>query len=471
MAGGRGRVDATLVLLVLLINGVVLVNARLHDPFVGYDARAHFRYIETLSQGRLPTRAETFEFFTPPLAYAPPAMLWPHAKAGFVGRAALHWNLAYSVALTLLLVRVARRLRPGDPVFARTALFLLGMMPVYYKTFAFVRPEPLLTLLALASLDQALRLFGEDDLGGRRMVALGLALGLLILTRQQGFFVIVAIVLFAAGRMIGRRSGCRSYLLAMAGALVIAFAVGGWFYLRLGAHHGGAMAYVREPSAFSLSNNPRSFYLGTGDRKLFRDPVRPSFRNQFLPTFYSEAWGDYGCYFLVYGIDQRARTFLPGAALEDALLRQTSRNVLLTNRVEMGRTLGRVNAVAVLPSVLLLLGVLAAIPSLVTLVRGGADPRRGMPALFLLTVLVTFVAYLALLILYPARSGNMIKATYVLHVLPAMALLAADLLARLRERSPRAHRAVVAILLGATAHNSLAFVTRYSPAAFAHWGL
>ena len=471
MAGGRGRVDATLVLLVLLINGVVLVNARLHDPFVGYDARAHFRYIETLSQGRLPTRAETFEFFTPPLAYAPPAMLWPHAKAGFVGRAALHWNLAYSVALTLLLVRVARRLRPGDPVFARTALFLLGMMPVYYKTFAFVRPEPLLTLLALASLDQALRLFGEDDLGGRRMVALGLALGLLILTRQQGFFVIVAIVLFAAGRMIGRRSGCRSYLLAMAGALVIAFAVGGWFYLRLGAHHGGAMAYVREPSAFSLSNNPRSFYLGTGDRKLFRDPVRPSFRNQFLPTFYSEAWGDYGCYFLVYGIDQRARTFLPGAALEDALLRQTSRNVLLTNRVEMGRTLGRVNAVAVLPSVLLLLGVLAAIPSLVTLVRGGADPRRGMPALFLLTVLVTFVAYLALLILYPARSGNMIKATYVLHILPAMALLAADLLARLRERSPRAHRAVVAILLGATAHNSLAFVTRYSPAAFAHWGL
>jgi hypothetical protein len=94
-----------------------------------------------------------------------------------------------------------------------------------------------------------------------------------------------------------------------------------------------------------------------------------------------------------------------------------------------------------------------------------------MPALFLLTVLVTFVAYLALLILYPARSGNMIKATYVLHVLPAMALLAADLLARLRERSPRAHRAVVAILLGATAHNSLAFVTRYSPAAFAYWGL
>jgi hypothetical protein len=375
------------------------------------------------------------------------------------------------VALTLLLVRVARRLRPGDPGFVRTTLLLLGMMPVYYKTFAFVRPEPLLALLALASLDQAHRLFGEDDLAARRVAALGLLLGLLILTRQQGFFVIAAIVLFAAGRAISRRSGWRSYLRAMAGALAIALAVGGWFYLRLGAHHGSAMAYVKTPAAFSLSNNPRSFYLGTGDRKLFRDPVRPSFRNQFFPTFYSEAWGDYGCYFLIYGIDQRTRTFLPGGALVDALGQQTSRNVLLTNRVEMGRALGRVNAVAVFPSVVLLLGVLAAVPSLVTLVRGGADPRRGMPALFLLTVLVTFVSYLALLILFPARSGNMIKATYVLHVLPAMALLAADVLARLRDRAPRAHHTVLALLLGATAHNSFAFVTRYSPAAFAHWGL
>lgn len=469
MAGGRGRIDATLVLLGLLINGVVLVNARLHDPFVGYDARAHFSYIETLAKGRLPTRADTFEFFTPPLAYTPSALLWPHAEPNVVGRVALHWNLAYSAALTVLLVRVARRLRPGDAVFARTTLVLLGMMPVYYKTFAFVRPEPLLALLVLASLDQALCLFGEDDFRWTRIATLGLALGLLILTRQQGFFVIAAIVLFAAGRMIGHRAAWRSYLGAMAGALVIAFAVGGWFYLRLQAHHGDAMAYVKEPSAFSLSNNPRSFYLGTGAEKLFRDPVRPAFRNQFFPTLYSEAWGDYACYFLVYGIDRRTRVFLSGGALEDALPRKRAPFFLRTNRDEMARTLGRVNAVAVLPSALLIMGVVAALPSLRALVHG--RPGRSMPALFLLTVLVTFVAYLALLIFFPSRSGTFLKATYVLHTLPALALLGADFLARIRERSPRAHNAVVAILVAATAHNSVAFVTRYSPAAFARWGL
>jgi hypothetical protein len=229
------------------------------------------------------------------------------------------------------------------------------------------------------------------------------------------------------------------------------------------------MAYVKEPSAFSLTNNPRSFYLGTGDGVIFSDPVRPSFRNQFLPTFYSETWGDYGCYFLVYGIDRRTHSFLSGGALEDAIPRKRAPRFLRTNREEMGRTLGRVNAVALYPSALLVLGVIAALPSLLALVR--RSEGRAQCALPLLVVLATFAAYLVLLVVFPARSGNMIKATYVLHALPAAALLGADLLSRIRERSPLGFRLLVALLVLTTAHNSVAFVTRYSPGAFARWGL
>jgi hypothetical protein len=111
----------------------------------------------------------------------------------------------------------------------------------------------------------------------------------------------------------------------------------------------------------------------------------------------------------------------------------------------------------------------AALPSLTALVRGRDEeaPR----ALLLLTALVTAAAYVALLVVFPARSGNMIKATCVLHAFPALALLGADLLARVRARSPSAFRVLVAILVATTAHNSIAFVTRYSPAAFTRWGL
>ena len=467
----RRRVDVVLALLLVLVNGVVLVNAHLHDPFVGYDATAHFGYIGALSEGRLPTAEDTFEFFTPPLAYVPAAVLSPigYRSLRLAGRVALYCNGLWSIGLTLLLVRIARLLRPGNAAAPRLALLLLGMLPVYYKTFAFVRPEPLLAFLAVAALHESLRVFGADSPPRWRWIGLGILLGLLVLTRQQGFFVIAATALFALGRVVGRRANRRLYLRALAGVLVLAFLVGGWFYLRLQSRHGSAMAYVKEPSTFSLSNNPVSFYLGTGDGALFREPVRPLFRNQFLPTFYSETWGDYGCYFLVYGIDRRTNSFLSGGALEDAIPRPRAPRFLRTNREEMARTLGRVNAVALIPSALLVLGVIAALPSLLALLRG--DEGRSQCALPLLVVLVTFAAYLALLVVFPARSGNMIKATYVLHALPAVALLGADLLSRIRERSPGTFRLFVVLLVLTTAHTSVAFVTRYSPAAFARWGL
>ncbi|MFI5184976.1 MAG: hypothetical protein ACHQNV_11290, partial [Vicinamibacteria bacterium] len=94
--------------------------------------------------------------------------------------------------------------------------------------------------------------------------------------------------------------------------------------------------------------------------------------------------------------------------------------------------------------------------------------RKALP---LLVVLVTFAAYLVLLVVYPARSGNMIKATYVLHALPAVALLCADLLLRVGDSRPWTFRVLLAALVLTIAHNSVAFVTRYSPAAFARWGL
>ena len=51
----------------VIINAVVFYNARRHDPGIGYDSDAHLHYLMALSQGRLPTSADTGEFFSPPL--------------------------------------------------------------------------------------------------------------------------------------------------------------------------------------------------------------------------------------------------------------------------------------------------------------------------------------------------------------------------------------------------------------------
>jgi hypothetical protein len=82
-------------------------------------------------------------------------------------------------------------------------------------------------------------------------------------------------------------------------------------------------------------------------------------------------------------------------------------------------------------------------------------------ALLWLVTAVTFLAYVVLLVIYPNPSGNMIKATYVLHVLPLAAILAADLLERVRLWSRPVFLAALVGLVVAAAHNGPALFTSY----------
>ncbi len=46
------------------------------------------------------------------------------------------------------------------------------------------------------------------------------------------------------------------------------------------------------------------------------------------------------------------------------------------------------------------------------------------------------MGYLILLVVYPTKTGDTVKATYLIHVFPLAAVLAADLLERLNRRFP-----------------------------------
>lgn len=466
------RGDWLLVGLLVAINGVVLANAILHDPAIGYDARAHFAYIRVLSEGRLPSEADTYEFFTPPLSYLPAALVRRLGFGGLflAGKVAQYLNVLYSLGVTVCLIRLCERIRPGCRSFKCASLLLLGMLPVFYKTFAFVRPEPLLVLLSLLVIERAVLIFVMDRLDWLSVLALGALLGLLLLVRQQAGFVILALGVFVVARAIARRETALAYVRALAVALAAAAAIAGWFYLRHASQRGSPLAYTRQSLPLSLSNNPQHFYLGTGDGRLFTDPVRPAFRNQLLPKLYSETWGDHECYFLVYGVDRRTHSFLAGGDLENAQRRRRAAFFLRTNRVEEGRFLGRVNIVALVPSALLVAGLVAGAAFGWRSWRRSEDARGLALGLLWLVVVVTLLGYVVLLVLYPSPSGNMIKATYVLHVFPLAAILAADLLERIRLWSKPLFFAALASLLLVSLHNAPALLTSYRPSALTRSG-
>jgi len=195
----NGRLNGPLLALFLGVNLIVLINACLHDPSVGYDAKWHLLYAQTLSRGLLPSPEDTLEFFCPPLpSLLPAALMALGVDLWWAAKCAQLFNVVLSIGLTFYLIKTAGLINPDRPFLKTASLALLGMLPVYYKAFVMVRGEPLVAFFAVLVVYEALRVFARDLPQARSAVPLGIAMGVLILSRQWGFFVVGAVVFYAA---------------------------------------------------------------------------------------------------------------------------------------------------------------------------------------------------------------------------------------------------------------------------------
>jgi hypothetical protein len=447
--------------LFVAVNGLVLVNAVLHDPRIAYDAGAHVKYVVALSEFRLPTVADTHEYFNPPLSYLAPALVYSTGAVPLWATVKLTQilNAAASLGLTWCLLRFCESVRPGNALFKMLSLGLLGMLPVYYRSFAFVRPEPLLALLTVIGACLVLPVVMANRPRIRDLLALGAVFGLLLLTRQQGLFVIVATAVFVA-LGVRRVAGARRALVATTVIVAATLIMGGWYYIHLYRSHGSPVAFPRALH-FSLSNKPAEFYFGLGLPALFQSPLRPMFDQQFFPVMYADTWGDYYLYFLVWGKDSRDGSYVHPRALGEGVGTGVP-SWLDTNHTPMGRYLGRVNAVSLLPSAILLGGVMLGLAALRQLFRApDPDDRPALArGLWGLIVAMSIATYIPLVI--AVSGGGTVKATYLLHVFPFAALLGAEALLRTRARAPRLASILLVALLLVGLHNAGTYVTRYA---------
>jgi 4-amino-4-deoxy-L-arabinose transferase-like glycosyltransferase len=460
------RIDLRLLGAYILINGLVLVNAYFHDPWIGYDSSYYFSYIRVLSEGRLVTRQESREFFSPPLPFAIPAVLM--ATTGMDVAHSVRFgqalNVVLSVCLTWYLLKVCRRLGSGSTL-GLGALVLLGILPVYYKSFALVRGEPFVACFAVIILDSVTLMIFRRQFTPVNAIILGLCMGLSALSRQWGLL-LVPPVLLLLGYFWIRLPTCRSSIAGVVGlSLVVASLVSGWFYIHLWSSYSSFTPFNRPPAAkFSFQNQPSEFYFGLSPELLFRAPVRPNFANQLIPIFYSEIWGDYWCYFSIASTDSRSSNHIAGRRLAAILETDSRPPWLITNYETMGAYLGRVNIVSLFPTFLALisLGVATGI-TLGRQVDTGVIPNhRAVLGFLLITIILTLAGYMWFLIMYPSiRRGDTIKATYVLHLFPMVAITVGYLLERIEERSRLLYRSLIGMLCAVFLHNLPAMVTHF----------
>jgi hypothetical protein len=441
--------------LVVAINLLVLINNILHDPGIGYDAQSHLDYVYVMPY-RLPTPEDTSEFFSAPLPYLIPSItnlagqeLFGISDTEFInGRTAQLMNFLLSIGITFFLVKICRLIAPQNGHYAAASLMLLGILPVYYKTFTQVRGEPYVVFFTILIVYLILTNLQERD-GSilKRGIYLGLALGLLGLSRQWGFLVYPAIATFGILLFLQNKPAGREYFKSIAIAFMVAFLVAGWFYIRLYTKYGTVTAFNREERRFSLSNQPPGFYrnTGLGDLLLFKAPTRPVFNNQLLPTFYSEIWGDYWGFFVFI---KEAVPFYGNHA----------------NQAAINPYLGRMNFVSLFPTLLYGLGLWVGFGYLARGLRK-TDQTASSLALALLTLIIVFSAagYFWFLIKYPEiPRGTTIKATYMLHAIALLPLLTAAFLEKLRAQSLRKYGFALAVCGLIFLHNLPGMITRYS---------
>jgi hypothetical protein len=462
-----GRRHPALILLAVAINGIMLLNAVLHPADIGYDAEQHLNYAITLAAGRTVGPYDSQEFFCPPLPYLFPAALIRYGglDPALAAKANQVSHVALSLALTVLLLRIAGILRPDSLRMKLATLLALALVPAYYKSFAIMHGEPWVALLTVASIYAALRIVVE---GHHRLVdalALGGIVGVAGLTRQWSLPGLLALGLWGAfavwhaGPSRPRLAGLFTVSLLLASALAAPF------YLNLHARYGSATVFNRPPKAdVGIDSHPISFYTGLGGPDLFQNPIRNAFRNQAIPMFYADLWGDWWGYFLVYGRDARSGQWLSGVNWSALLEQEPPPEWLITNRDSIAPLLGSINQVSLFPTLLAMVAGLHALRHLLRHVRGRL-PGANTAALSLIVLMTgaAFAAYVWFLVRYPNMGkGDTVKAGFMVHTIPCAALLVGALVDSVGRRHPRAARGLLVALLLVYLHNLPAMVTRFA---------
>ena len=442
----------------------------------GIDSGEHLAYAQYLdAHGRIPSKAENYEYSTPPLFHVlaigaehgvsavPSAALelpWNAATralwlllvaAGVValtsarrrvrigGTAALGlgalWGLDEAVSLAksepwsagrlialacgtgLVFVTglIARELWPAHVGRAVAAGAFAAAYPVVYRMSVLFHPEaPFAFLCALTFLVllRSARLGWPLRLGW----VLGALCGAAALTRQPAVLVICC--LLAAALWLGRREA-RGFLLRA--ALVTVLLAGPWWGYAYHRWHNPLQSNLAPRASLMMGSQPLSFYFGVPLASLVLHPYRPDFSDELLPKLHAELWSDW------FG------------GIHDRLHPTRAAKITASTQSVLGFF---ADALAIGGLALL------AIPASIRVLR-----RRGLSradvglALLALVAVAAFAGFVTTLIRFPQHDDDPIKSSYLLFTTPCWAVFSVAAWVWLRHRHARLG-ALLAVVAG-----------------------
>jgi hypothetical protein len=277
--------------------GLVALAMRLHNvvrypPDWGFDASFNWRYIYRLTQDlALPPPGAGWSTADPPLFFALGALLYATFKPisdPLMLVAIPLLNTVMGFGVVWLAADLARRADPDRPLRVVLAAGTLLFLPAHVQMSVMVNEEMLSTLLVSLSIYAvAVHSWNNRPSTLRDATGAGLAAGLALLTKLSGGVAMLA----AAGAVLSEIRHGQRWRPALANAAVIvlmASALGGWFYVR-----GSIFSAYLDPEGLDVHAIMRE--MPPGERSLgdfVRVPIATFADPQLLnPDLLRSVWG------------------------------------------------------------------------------------------------------------------------------------------------------------------------------------
>jgi tetratricopeptide (TPR) repeat protein len=290
--------------LLLVLAGLWLLlfwnNSRLLPFHAGFDAKEHLKYINYIQEHRaLPLANEGWEMYQPPLYYLIAAVSLSACK--------LSINDPTSILLLRLIgaflgiaqfVFVFLSLRLLFP--ARTAfvgLLLAAFLPMHVYLAQYVTNEMLAATLATATLYVCLRLLKSDTPRASQFAWVGFTLGAAMLAKATTVLLLPIAIAAIAGKLAYARARLAISLRNLGLLLAICLTVCGWHYARIWLRFGTPLLGNWDVvSGFTWWQDP-GYHTATDYLRFGQSLVHPLFSGfvGFADGIYSTLWGDALC--------------------------------------------------------------------------------------------------------------------------------------------------------------------------------
>jgi hypothetical protein len=433
-------------LLISLSSLYILIYNIFHfNPILGYDAEAHFNYVDYLSRYlpnelRLPGSDETREFFSPPLGYLIPSIAQVFCRniitssdlllncQPIYGKATQIFQSFLYIFTILINLYTLKLFNKSQSIFNVSYLILVSLLAVNYRTISMIRGEPyILFFLSLFILLIYKADNSDYDFNFKLIFFTGIVIGSIALSRQWGFLLFIPLIV-----LLIYKNSKRNYLIFWSASSLIGALLSSWFYIGLYKNYGSFTAFNMESKGFSFSNQNLSFYIPDMSQLeyLFTKPIRPNLNNQFISIIYSDLWGDYWGYF----------TFT-SRFLNDG-----------RNQLNIGDYLARVNIVSIITTLIIIC---------FCYLTYKIYKSNFIIQYINLAWIISLIGYLIFTIAFPDSTGDTIKSTYIIQAFHLMVFLASIYFYDLKRLNNKIYNGILIILVVIYIHNFQSYLSHF----------